>query len=92
MNVLIMYLSNNREHVVLCQCNSLIHTNATHPLRRWYISTNFVVAPLFTLIRCVVLTTIDEVAWSFTVLCETQAAKHRNYCPYSERTSYVVLQ
>jgi len=76
-----MYLSNDREHVATCQGNSSIPTNATHPLHRGHGSTNLAVTPLFTPIRwqmktcqlCVRITTC-EVAWSFAVLCETQAA------------------
>jgi len=41
---------------------------------------------------CGVRITADEMALFFLMFYETQAAKLRNYCPYSERTSYVVLQ
>ena len=46
MNVPIMYLSNDIEHVAARQGQSSIPTNATHPLHRVHVYTNFAVAPL----------------------------------------------
>jgi len=51
LNVIIMHLSNDRQHVAACQGNFSIPTNATLPLRRGLVSTNLAFATLHNSIK-----------------------------------------
>jgi len=83
MNVLFMYLSNDREHVAACQRKSLIHKNSLHPLHRCNISKNHAVAPLFTSIRRQMTTrqlvafALPQMRWHGLLRCSARL-KRRN--------------
>jgi hypothetical protein len=80
MTVLIIYLSNDIEHVAACQGQSTIPTHATHPFHRGHVYTNLAVAPLLITIKTPTTTpqrvgfALPRMTWQVHSLC---SASHK---------------